>query len=103
MGVTFDGATVNRRFMKLHTDSAELVYKVPNIYSSDGRFLYFFSDPPHLIKTVRNCFASKTRKLHVSRLIIIVHLLCGTLYMTLQHSFPVQWKRHITGSCNRHL
>lgn len=30
------------------------------------RFIYCFSDPPHLIKTVRNCWASKKRSLWVN-------------------------------------
>ena len=37
--------------MKLHDTSAPLVHKVKNKHASDGRFLFFFSDPPHLIKT----------------------------------------------------
>ena len=68
IGVTFDGAKPNRSFVKLHKPSqqTELVYKVPNPYASDGREIYFFSDPPHLVKTARNCFASKARQLWVS-------------------------------------
>lgn len=60
LAVTFDGASVNRRFVKLHcgTTHTEPVYRVKNPYATDDRFLYFISDPPHLIKTVRNCFAS---------------------------------------------
>ena len=64
LGVTFDGASVNRRLFKLHhLTSDELVYKVPNPYASDGRDLLIFSDPPHLMKTSRNCWASKARNL----------------------------------------
>ena len=54
LAVTFDGASVNRRLVKLHDSASTLLYKVPNVCASDGRQLFFFSDPPHLIKTVRN-------------------------------------------------
>ena len=66
MGVTADGLSVNRHFFKLHGDSAsDIVHKTPNPYTSEDRSLFFFSDPPHLIKTVRNCWASKKRNLWV--------------------------------------
>ena len=39
-------------------------YKVKNPYALD-RYLYFLSDPPHLLKTPRNCLASKARRLWV--------------------------------------
>ena len=32
---------------------------------SNGRDLFFFSDPPHLLKTTRNCWANKRRQLWV--------------------------------------
>ena len=67
MGITCDGASANRRFLTLHgTKSSDVVYKVRNKYASDDRFLYFFSDPPHLIKTARNCLASGVRCMQVS-------------------------------------
>ena len=65
LGVTFDGASVNRRLVKLHNTAATLTYKVPNIFASDGRELLFFSDPPHLVKTTRNCWHSKCWSLWV--------------------------------------
>ena len=40
--VTADGASPNRRFFRMHYD---------NWYSPDDRWLYFVSDPPHLMKT----------------------------------------------------
>lgn len=64
---TLDGATNNRRMIRLHNE-APLTYKVRNIHANDGkRDLFFFSDPPHLMKTARNCWASKCRFLWVSR------------------------------------
>ena len=63
-----DGASPNRRLWKLHSSkSKEPVYRVPNIFARDeGRYLYFISDPPHLIKTIRNSWCNKQRKLWVS-------------------------------------
>ncbi len=49
---TFDGASVNRRLAKLHDPQSE-VYKVRNIHAPDDRDLFFFSDPPHLIKNYK--------------------------------------------------
>ncbi|KAL5515328.1 hypothetical protein EMCRGX_G000480 [Ephydatia muelleri] len=54
--ITADGATNNRRFFKLHDPSSPLVHKTENPFDPD-RFVYFFSDPPHLIKTTRNCWS----------------------------------------------
>jgi hypothetical protein len=36
----------------------EFVYRSKNIYSDEKRFIYFFADAPHLIKTARNCLSS---------------------------------------------
>ena len=69
LGLTCDGGSPNRRLWKLHSEKEELIYKVPNVFASDGpRFLYFISDPPHLIKTIRNSFCNSKRKLWVSKL-----------------------------------
>ena len=46
--LTSDGASSNRKFYNLHQNKrGELVYKTPNIFSNDGRFIYFFVE--HLI------------------------------------------------------
>ena len=69
---TCDGLSVNRRFFKFHGETTDTeVYKTPNPYSNDNHYIYFFSDPPHLIKTVRNCWASKKRLLWVCLFIIV--------------------------------
>ena len=65
MAATSDGASTNRRLVKIHDPTNPLVYKAPNPFAGDGREIYFFSDPPHLIKTTRNCWASKCRFLWV--------------------------------------
>ena len=61
--ITADGATSNRRFFKLHNPASPLVHKTENPYDPD-RFVYFISDPPHLLKTARNCWSKN--KLWVS-------------------------------------
>ena len=71
MALTADGASCDRNFFKMHKHNEdEIVYKSPNVFSKEKRDIYFFSDVPHLIKTVRNCwensFAHKfTRALEV--------------------------------------
>ena len=65
LAATFDGASVDRRLVKIHDSDASLVHKVANIYAPDERYLFFFSDAPHLIKAVRNCWVSKARNIWV--------------------------------------
>ena len=67
LGVTCDGCSVNRRFLRLHNQcgSGDVTHKMPNPFATDEREMYFISDPPHLIKTVRNCWASNKRSLWV--------------------------------------
>ena len=85
LGLTADGLSANRRLFKLHQPGTQLVYKVPNPYATDDRDLFFFSDPPHLLKTTRNCWASKNRHLWVCCIIasvfnmIITTLLCSAM------------------------
>ena len=55
--ITCDGASPNRNFFKLHGRQDELIYYTVNPYSPDKN-VYFISDPPHLLKTVRNCFSN---------------------------------------------
>lgn len=47
-------------------NSSEVTYKVPNPYCNEDHPIYIFSDPPHLIKTIRNCLSSKRRQLWVN-------------------------------------
>ncbi len=64
LGCTCDGLSVNRTFFKLHhTDKS--IYKVINPYAEEKRYIFFFSDPPHLIKTTRNCWANSKRLMWV--------------------------------------
>ena len=67
LGATADGASTNRRLMKIHNSKrGQLVYRVINSHASEKRYLYFISDPPHLLKTIRNAWASPKRRLWVS-------------------------------------
>ena len=54
-----DGASPNRKFFKMHEymDDAlsEVVYRSINMFGEEDRYIYFFADPPHLMKTSRNC------------------------------------------------
>ena len=68
MGLTCDRLAANRRFFRLHNPTSKqtiIIYKVDNPYAEGKRPFYFISDPPHLMKTVRNCWASKCRHLWV--------------------------------------
>ena len=52
-----DGSSANRKLMKLHQgdNTTGPVYRAVNPYCNE-RYIYFISDPPHLIKTVHNCW-----------------------------------------------
>ena len=57
-----DGASTNCRLIKLHSNmTGEVVYKVVNPHSRDMRYLYFFADPPHLLKTMRNAWTIQSK------------------------------------------
>ena len=54
-----DGASPNRKLFILHVKLAidrkcDVVYKTINLFAP-SRFIYFFADVPHLMKTARNC------------------------------------------------
>ena len=78
LAVCCDGLAANRRLFSIHQPgSTTPVYKVPNPHAHNGerRSLFFLSDPPHLIKTVRNCWANYKRELWVSSLLFIyIHI-----------------------------
>lgn len=59
VALTCDGASANRKFIRLHkSPKEEIVYKTMNPYANEDRPVFFISDPSHLIKTVRNCWAN---------------------------------------------
>ena len=82
--ITLDGHSVNRKFIKLISCDTEMKtkHKFKNPMSeSNQREIYLFSDPSHLIKTVRNCLANPKRHMEV---IIIVIVLCLKFHSLLQ-------------------
>jgi hypothetical protein len=59
IGLVNDGASPNRKLFNLHStlageDECDVVYKTLNLFAP-SRFVYFFADSPHLLKTARNC------------------------------------------------
>ena len=82
IGATSDGATPNRRFYRMHRNmdgnaGKSVTYRSINIWA-EHRFIYFFSDAPHLIKTARNCLyhskANCTRYMWNDKHILWEHL-----------------------------
>ncbi|CAB4034941.1 Hypothetical predicted protein, partial [Paramuricea clavata] len=67
--VVSDKAGPNQRLYSLHDSGDKITYRTKDVFATDEqRYIYFFSDPPHLIKTARNNFAnsgsgSNTRRL----------------------------------------
>ena len=54
-----DGASPNRKFFRLYFgldggSGKDVVYRMKNMFAM-YRYIYFFSDVPQLIKTIRNC------------------------------------------------
>ena len=54
-----DGASPNRKFYRMHSAmdnkmDADITHRTINLYAQD-RYIYFFADVPHLMKTTRNC------------------------------------------------
>jgi hypothetical protein len=97
LACTCDGLSVNRKFFKLHGKKRDLVHKVLDLYSSDGRYMFLFSDPPHLLKTVRNCWVSGKRLMCCTKLweinlvyIYYVMVVFPELY-SLMDNIRIQW------------
>ena len=53
-----DGATPNRKFFQVHDQLNPTLYRIENPFAIEDRYIYFISDPPHLLKTARNCFSN---------------------------------------------
>ena len=88
VAVTCDGASDNRRLFSLHDTASKMVYKTRNVYSKEKDTIFFFSDPPHLIKTIRNCF--QRGKLWVSTLHLVILF---RFWIILQcNGSPVDWQ-----------
>ena len=78
ISITGDGCSANRKFFRMHrlaagnTDSTKPTHKIKNPYSKEERFIYFFVDVPHLLKTVRNCWSNSFGHSH-SRALWVGH------------------------------
>ena len=66
VATTSDGASSNRKFYRMHLNMTEaedinsdvnVTHRIKNMFADNDRFIYFISDPPHLIKTARNCLS----------------------------------------------
>ena len=57
LGVTCDGAKSNRKMFKMHGLTNGVPYKTKNYYSKTNDPIFFICDPPHVLKTLRNCFS----------------------------------------------
>ncbi|KAE8739107.1 hypothetical protein FOCC_FOCC015399 [Frankliniella occidentalis] len=74
LAVVCDGSAVNRSFIAMHTPATiseshpNLVFDTVNMCSPD-RNLFFIADPPHLMKTIRNCFAKSGQGKKCTRLL----------------------------------
>ena len=62
-----DGASTNRKLFRMHANMREeedmnpyvdVTYRISNPFSNEKRYIYLISDPPHLIKTARNCLSN---------------------------------------------
>uniref|UniRef100_A0A1X7TPA2 Transposable element P transposase-like GTP-binding insertion domain-containing protein n=2 Tax=Amphimedon queenslandica TaxID=400682 RepID=A0A1X7TPA2_AMPQE len=63
--IKLDGCSVNKKFYKIIADNTRNIkHKFQNPLSSEKRDVFLFSDPPHLIKTVRNGLANPKRNMH---------------------------------------
>ena len=88
--ITADGASPNRKFFRMHherKDSTSPTYKTHNPYAKEERSVYFVSDPPHLIKTTRNCWSHSswtgTRHMIVSKRLCVHVCVCMSIVLYL--------------------
>ncbi|KAK3932751.1 Transposable element P transposase [Frankliniella fusca] len=61
LSLIFDGASCNKKFIMMHFkygSSSDFVYSTRNVAATEERPLFFIVDPPHLLKTIRNCFSN---------------------------------------------
>ena len=98
IAITADGASVNRKFFRMHGKSS---YKSHNPFTSEDRYVYFVSDAPHLLKTTRNCFShsfghGRTRTLWVCILVhdnLILGLCMVTAFVSTQNNGQyIKWE-----------
>lgn len=95
--ITAYGDSPNRKFFKMHkTPDLSVPYKAKNPYAKDKQRVYFISDPPHLIKTVRNCWSHSsingTRHMEVRKSSVVFHVVEPVFFFKVngQH---IEWKQ----------
>ncbi|KAK3921575.1 Transposable element P transposase, partial [Frankliniella fusca] len=56
-----DGASPNKKFFNMHVpwdSQVRYVYATKHLYAEEIRPIFFMVDPPHLLKTIRNCLSN---------------------------------------------
>ena len=48
---------MKQKTIDLHDSDKAFTYKTENCYSATYNKVFFFCDPPHVLKIMRNCFA----------------------------------------------
>lgn len=98
---TSDKASPNQRLYRLHRAVGEqFAYRAINHFAGEQRYLYFFSDVPHIVKTLRNNLSSSresgTRCLWVSKIFSKFHeeTFCIYFHMT-QNDGQHLWWSHV--------
>lgn len=97
IAATSDGASSNRAFYRMHNaldgDSGKNVcYRTINLYAK-YRFIYFFCDAPHLVKTTRNCLAHSrsggSRYMWNAGMTIIWEHICQLFYQDIENGLKL--------------
>ena len=73
LACTADGASCNRKFFKMHNPRAQLSYKTQNLFCDDKRPVFFISDTPHFIKTVRNGWSNSFAHKNMRKMEVGIH------------------------------
>ncbi len=90
VGCVSDGATPNRKFYRLHGDGTVdgPCYFTDNLYR-EGELIYFFCDPPHLLKTTRNNFENSGWHNHTRNLQVTFIFYCNDCQITVKVKFII--------------
>ncbi len=103
-----DGASPNRKFFNLHSNlvaeepKQDIVYKTLNVFAM-SRFIFFFADSPHPLKTARNCLynsgsGSRSRLMWNDGNYVLFHHIANLFYSDQElalHSLPKLTLDHI--------
>ncbi len=99
--ITTDGASPNRKFFRMHQNSTDECsrstcnYKTRNPFAQEERAIFFIADPPHLIKTARNCWSHSAfngprlmtvSELYMSIYMKFIHHMCTLIYRETDNS-----------------